>query len=255
MNVKKMYNELLFTSLILNLFDSLLTACAIFGISYIFIYFYRQSYVLGLIIAIVFFIRSLGRKIKENKIILIEQKYPDLQERLRTSYDYKSKSNTIIDSLHEDIVKMMKNVDVNAYLDIKKISLKILLIMVSLSLVLYFSSIGLDVLDIKTNIVNSALFEKLTDIAKDIFEGREQIQDRPLLKEGSLLDIGDKDFNVSIDTYNTELDISDIGEPEKNDYGGHYPDEVKGAAQKIYDAGIPQEDKEVIKEYFKKING
>ena len=66
--------------------------------------------------------------------------------------------------------------------------------------------------------------------------------------------MGDKDFNLTIDTYNTELDISDISAGEKNDYGGHYPEEVKGAAQEVYEEGIPEEYKEIIKTYFKKIN-
>jgi hypothetical protein len=59
---------------------------------------------------------------------------------------------------------------------------------------------------------------------------------------------------VIVETSNTELDISNIEDTKKNDYGGHYPDEVKGAAEEVYEEGIPEEYKEVIKEYFKKIN-
>ena len=148
----------------------------------------------------------------------------------------------------------MKKVDVNAFLEIKKLASKIMVIIVMLLAVLYFSSVGFDILDIKTRIVNSAFYNKLDTFSKDLFDTRDEITDRPKLDDPRLLILGDKDLNVSIDTYNTELDITDISEAEKNDYGGHYPEEVKGAAQEIYEDKIPEEHKEVIKDYFKKIN-
>jgi len=249
-----MYRELLATSVILNIFDSLLTAVTVFSLSYIIIYFYRISYYFAVLIAVLFFIRSFSQKLKQNKILIIEKKYPDLKERLRTSYDYQENSNTVIDSLHKDITRMMKKVDVNAFLEIKKLASKIMVIIVMLLAVLYFSSVGFDILDIKTRIVNSAFYNKLDTFSKDLFDTRDEITDRPKLDDPRLLILGDKDLNVSIDTYNTELDITDISEAEKNDYGGHYPEEVKGAAQEIYEDKIPEEHKEVIKDYFKKIN-
>ena len=45
-----------------------------------------------------------------------------------------------------------------------------------------------------------------------------------------------------------------IDDPEKSDYGGYFPEEISGAAQEVYDERIPAEYRDVIKEYFKKIN-
>lgn len=254
MNIRKLYNELLLTTLVLNFFDSVLTGIAAFSISYIFIYFYRLKYYFSIIIAIVFFIRSFYKKTKQNKILLLEEKYPDLKERLRTSFDYKSRSNPVIDSLHNDIAIMMRKIDVNAYLSSKKLAIKVFVICLSLSSVLYMASIGMDVLEIKVRVENSDFYRRAGAVVDSIFEKRDEILDRPWLKDPRLLDLGNKENNVSIDTYNTELDITDITEPEKNDYGGHYPEEIKGAAEEIYEEGIPEEHKQVIKEYFKKIN-
>ena len=125
MNIRKLYNELLATSVILNFFDALLTAMLIFSISYFLFYFNRVNVLFGVALSILFFFKSFYTKIKSNKILIIEDKYPDLKMRLRTSYDYKSNSNTIIDSLHKDIAKYMKKVDVNAYLSMRKIIAKV----------------------------------------------------------------------------------------------------------------------------------
>ncbi len=254
MNIRKLYRELLVTTLVINFFDSALTAFAAFALSYVFIYFYRLNYYISIIIALLFFIWSFYKKTRQNKIILLEEKYPNLKERLRTSFDYKANSNAVIDSLHRDIARMMKKVDVNAYLSSKKLAIKVFVICITLSSVLYMSSIGLDVLEVKLRVENSEIYRRAGAIVEDIFEKRDEVFDRPWLKDPRLLNLGNRENNVTIDTYNTELDITEIGEPEKNDYGGHYPEEIKGAAEEIYEEGIPEEHKEVIKEYFKKIN-
>ena len=250
MKVKKMYNEVLVTSIILNFFDSFLTAITVFSIIYFIMYFTRITPVIPIVFSSLFFIGSLFRKIKQNKILMIEKEYPNLRERLRTSYDNQGQNNSIVISLHKDIMKMMKKVDVNTFLNVRKLSFKVIATCFILFSILYFSSIGLDVLDIKTRIVHSALYDKIVDT----FDIRQEISDRPLLESPRLLALGSKELNVSVETYNTELDITEISAAEKNDFGGHYPDEVKGAAQELYDSKIPEEHKEVIKEYFKKIN-
>jgi hypothetical protein len=255
MNIRRMYHELILTSLVLNFFDSLLTATAIFSVGYFIVYFYRLNFLFAVITGGAFFIRSLVRKIRQNKILILENKYPNLRERLRTSYDYQDKTNTIINQLHTDIISMMKKVDVNAYLSSRDLFLKILIILIMLSSTLYLSSIGLDILDVTNIVINSQLFKRTSGFVKDIFdETRNEITNRPLLDDPRLITLGNKDLNISIDTYNTELDISEVSDPEKNDYGGHYPEEILGAAQKTYDEKIPEEHREVIKEYFKKIN-
>lgn len=254
MKIRKLYHELLATTLILNFFDSVLTAFAAFALSYIFIYFYRFKYYFAIAIAAIFFVRSFYLKTRQNKILLLEGKYPDLKERLRTSFDYKASSNTVIDSLHHDIVKMMKKVDVNAYLSPKRLTIKIVVICLALFSVFYMSAHGIDILEVKVQVQSSEIYKKAGTVFDNIFEKRDEILDRPWLKDPRLISLGDDEKNVTIETYNTELDITEIGEPEKNDYGGHYPEEIRGAADEIYEEGIPEEHKDVIREYFKKIN-
>ncbi|MBT3720818.1 hypothetical protein HN789_01420 [archaeon] len=253
-NIKKLYHELLFTTLIISFFDAALTGLAAFGLSYIFVYFYRLEYYFSIIFAVIVFIRSFYLKSKQNKILLLEDKYPDLKERLRTSFDYQKRSNPVIDSLHYDIFKRMKRVDVNAYLNPKKLTIKIFVICIALTTVLSLAAYGVDIYEVKLQVQKSEVYRRAGAIVDNIFEKRDEIFDRPWLKDPRLIGLGSKENNVTIDTYNTELDISEIGQPEKNDYGGHYPEEIKGAAQEVYEEGIPTEHKDVIKEYFKKIN-
>lgn len=255
MNIKKMYHEVFFTSIFLNFLDAFLTAAAAFSIVYFIAYFYRLSFLIAVAIGVIFFIRSIILKIKQNKIILLEKKFPELKEKLRTSFDYQDKSNTVINELHSEIINIMKKVDLNAFLNNKTISIKLLLVVFMLMSTLYLSSIGFDILDIKSAVVNSELYKRTVKFTQDIFdETREEVKNRPLLQDPRLIAVGSQELNISIDTYNTELDINDIGDAEKNDFGGHYPEEISGAAQEIYQDQIPEEHRDVVKEYFKKIS-
>ncbi len=255
MNVKNMYHEMIVVSLVLNFFDSLLTALSAFSIGFFIVYFYRLHVLLAVIAGGVFFIRSLIKKIKENKILLLEKKYPDLRERLRTSFDYQEKTNTVISQLHSDIIRTMKRVDVNAFLNRRTLIIKIILICSMLGSTLYMSSVGFDVIDIRDSIVNSQIYERGSNFVMDILdETRDEVKNRPTLDEARLIQSGNQELNISIDAYNTELDIGDITDSAKNDYGGHYPEEIAGYAQETYEEKIPEEHKDIIKEYFKRIN-
>ncbi len=255
MNVKKMYNELIFTSLLLNLFDALLSAGAIFSIGYFLVYFYRIPVIIALIASIIFFFRSIILKVRQNKILLLEKKYPNLKERLRTSFEFQEHSNTVINDLHTDILGLMKKVDINAFFSSKRVVMKSAIICGMLLTTLYLSSIGFDSLDIKNAIIKSDVYRRGTDYFSGIFdETREETKNRSLLDKPNLIDSGNKELNISIDTYNTELDIKDISDPKKNDFGGNYPKEIAGTAEEVYEEEIPEEYKDAVKEYFKKIN-
>ncbi|AJF61724.1 TPA: hypothetical protein HA239_01445 [Candidatus Woesearchaeota archaeon] len=254
MNIRKMYTELLVTSVTLNIFDSILTTITAFSIIYFVLYFYRIPYLVAIAASAAFFLWSFIRKIRQNKILVLEQKYPDFKERLRTSYEYKTESNTVIDSLHSDITEMMKKVDISAYLDSGRVAFKVLAACILLFSTLYFSSVGLDILDIKTRIVTSSAYESLEEFATGLFTNDDQEFETPAAGDPRLIVLGNEELNANLDVYNTGLDINEISEGEKNDFGGHYPGEISGDAQEIYEEDIPEEDKEVVREYFKKIN-
>lgn len=252
MIIKNVYKELLIVSLILNFFDALLSAIAMFSIGYFLTFFIRLDVRIAIISSILLFLRSIFLKIKQNKILLLEQKHPNLREKLRTSFEYKDKTNTIINDLHMDIIADIKKVDPNAFFEPKKIILKTLIIIGMVLLTLYFSYLGFDTFLIKNTILR-------TDIGSKFFPNyfdktREEIKNREKLEKAKLIDLGNKELNITLDTYNTELDIKNIKDPEKQDFGSKLPEEIGAAAQESYKEKIPEEYKDAVKEYFKKIN-
>ncbi|MEM4397470.1 MAG: hypothetical protein QW757_02485 [Candidatus Woesearchaeota archaeon] len=253
MIIKSLYKELLVVSLLLNFFDALLSAIAMFSICYFLMFFIRLDFRIAIFLSVLFFLRSIYSKIKENKILLLEKKYPNLKERLRTSYEHQSETNTIVNELHMDILGLMKKVDPNAFFDAKKTTIKVLIILGMLILTLYFSYLGFDTNLIKATIQRSDFGSKFFPL-QDLNETREEVKKREKLDKPKLIDLGNKEVNISIDTYNTELNIKEIKEPEKNDFNNKIPEEIGSVAQELYEEKIPEEYKDAVKEYFKKIN-
>ncbi|MBN2368050.1 hypothetical protein JXC34_03450 [Candidatus Woesearchaeota archaeon] len=256
MNVQRMYKEVIITSKVLSFLDSFLNGTLMFSIVYILAYFYRISILFPLAAGLIFFFRSLRIKTKQNKILVLEEKYPDLRERLRTSYDYQDKTNTIINDLHSDIMAIIKKIDVNAFLNTVHIFLKVTIICFLLSSTIYLASVGFDVVGLKKTVFESGFYKMAERTAKNMFElqERDELRDRDFLDTPRLIQVGDRELNLSIDVYSTELDIGSIGESGGSDFGGHYPEEISGVAQEVYEEKIPEEHRDVIKEYFKKIN-
>ena len=149
---------------------------------------------------------------------------------------------------------MASNVDINAYIYVRDLVIKIFVLCIMLIGTIYFSAVGFDILKIHSGIVNSNIYKTGVGAAKDLIGIREEAQDRPMLDDPRLIALGDKEINATIDVFNTELDLNEISESEKNDFGGHYPQEIAGHAQEVYIDRIPEEHKDVVKEYFKTIN-
>jgi hypothetical protein len=60
-------------------------------------------------------------------------------------------------------------------------------------------------------------------------------------------------MNLSLDVFNTDIDVSEIEEPEKNDFGETYPEETGVDPQEVYEDKIDEEHRDIIKKYFDSI--
>ncbi|MFH0874468.1 MAG: hypothetical protein V1859_00895 [archaeon] len=256
--VKDMFNELIVSSVLLQLMDAFFSGMMFFAIG-IFILSFLGGFPLyySAIPALPFFVFSFFKKLKVNKIIKLEDNYPQLREKLRTSKDYRDKENTVVSVLHTEVLNLVNKADINALLDKKMLAIKIGLISFFFFMTLFITSVGFNAYDL------SKMFSK-TPISLDAIRARtnnfmgkdpDLSMTQDLLKEGSMAQLGDKELNLSLDVFDTEVDITQIEKPKKNDFGESFPDEAEDSGQEIYNEEITEEHKEVIKNYFDKIKG
>lgn len=82
-------------------------------------------------VIIAFLLHKKDAKINLN--LLIENKYLELKERLRTAYDNRGESNVIVDSLKEQVSEVLTGVSSSKLLPTSKIMLKILITLIFIS--------------------------------------------------------------------------------------------------------------------------
>ena len=90
-SVKKLFTEIVISSLLLIFLDSLITTIFFFSFFMLLFHFIGLKLIYAVYPSIIFFIISFFKKVKINEILELEEKYPELREKLRSSYDYQDK--------------------------------------------------------------------------------------------------------------------------------------------------------------------
>ncbi|MBN2422350.1 hypothetical protein JXB41_03920 [Candidatus Woesearchaeota archaeon] len=250
--VKSVFNEIVLSSLFVIFFDSMFTGILFFGVSCLILSFLNLSLIYSVIPGLLFFILSFFRKLRINKLLKLEQKYPELKEKLRTSNDYKEKNNPVVLALHTEVINLVTNVDINALVSRKNISLKVICISLLFFFTIFISSLNFNINNITRSVAIAPVdFTDIKNRANDFIKNTINFQlTQDYLENGSVAELGDQELNLSIETYSTDIDVSQIENPEKKEFGETYPEEIEGYAQEVYEDKITEEHKDVIKTYF-----
>lgn len=98
----------------------------------------------GLIPTAVYLISALLRSMIRSDVIgTIEEKHKKLDESLKTAYDNREKGNIIVSHLLSDVSNEMENVETSAFLDLRKVSSKVVVTIILIFLMLFVTVIDL----------------------------------------------------------------------------------------------------------------
>ena len=242
-------------SLVLIFFDAFFTGLVFFSLFFWVFTFLKIELILASLPGIFFFILSLIRKLSINKILKIEKEYPELKEKLRTSRDYRDSQFPVVMALHTEVMNLINKVDINALLNNRKLFLKISGILVLLFSTLIISSANFNIYSITSALsINSEKIEGIREKADKLISTEVNFRmAQDFLENGSKAELGKDEINLTLDIHNTDIDVSKIDNPDENDFGEIYPENVEGSGQESYEENLEDEHKEVIKNYFKKL--
>lgn len=114
----------------LRLFSTLLDSIIFFLVSYMVIQFFlRIDYVYALVPVAVYMLVRLFTAVRERRTIeKVSGKYPSLDCRLQTAYEYRNKPNLIAERLVDDVSGRMDKVRSSSFVSGKEISLRVFMI-------------------------------------------------------------------------------------------------------------------------------
>jgi hypothetical protein len=76
-----------------------------------------------------YLIMSLRSKFKKNTVALIEEKYPELNERLRTIYDNKDDKNIVLENLAESVLIDIEKIKYSTFFETKRLGIRIVIVL------------------------------------------------------------------------------------------------------------------------------
>ena len=251
--LKEIKNFFLLLDIGNSLLNSLLLFLGILLLSNLFDFLWYYALIPGL----AYFIYQLQKNYKVNKYSIVESKVPVLNEQLRTVADNINRTNPIIDSLKDDVVKKMKNVKTSYFIDYRNIIIKIMILGGIAFLVIFLAFV---------NVYFSGTFMKLTEPIKEIGirkSGDEIIYRNVSVTEGNLSEIlGNKslaklqkrDLKLTINPLLSEVDPSNIGEVKPESFSPpNFPKEIYTSYDVSYNEKIARENQEVVRSYFEQI--
>lgn len=253
-----MLEEITTNITVLNLGKIILDSLLIFVFFYLFVVLFNLSVYYALVPCLLFFGISLFYDFQKNKYLVVEQGFPDLNERLRTVADYADKSNPILDLLKQDVLRDIRKVKMSKFIDYKWMIVRILsLTMLSIIVViLAYSNVSfgfslgdlpiigdssLGVREAGDNLTNTNLSFKTADLNN-------------ILGNESLAILGNEELQLKVNPLQSNTDLDDIGDVLEQEFRAPtFPKEIYTSYDLAYQDNIAKNQREVVKNYFQQI--
>lgn len=197
--------------------------------------------ILSILFSSMFLIYSWSKKIDVYTANMVEKKFPFLKDKLTTAKDTIKNENLVIYNLRVEVAKKMSKVDASKFYQIGKSYLKIISIVGSLLILMFISVNNIELFDSEKILSEIDLnLIKKDDLSDSIFKKNQQ-------------NGGD---GLKFEVPQT-FDINDLTNEEENTFKRdefiNY-DQLRVIGSEEYIDPITEEEKEVVKNYFNKIN-
>lgn len=257
--VEKALGELRKVLFVLDFSGKFLDAFLIFLFFLLMMNIFSFTWYYSLLPALVYLIVSLIFSYFQNKYLFVEHKVPELNEQLRTVADNIYRSNPIVDSLKEDVVKNMKKVKTSYFINEKVIGIKLLVLCGLAFLIVLFSFINIK---FDVNGFDLDLSDQLKAIGIRNY-GKEPVRLGFFLSQGNLSDIlgnksiadlGSEELQLAISPLESDVDLSILRGEESQEFNQpNFPKEIYTRYDVSYNEKIAKENQKVVKNYFDQI--
>ena len=181
---------------------------------------------------------------------IVESKYAPLREKLRTAADNAGMENPVVEELQYEVTSEMKNVGLSMFINPRTLSYKIFAVMALSFLIIFTSTLNIKFLEFARNKV------------PDIFEGPKGVGNFVAVKLNTSDDIygkedvaklGDNELNIRIKPVDFKINVREEGDVQTQKFDSTFPKELTVKETIAYEENIPQEQQELVKNYFKKL--
>ena len=252
--IKRLFTEIKLRFTLLALFNSMISSVLVYASFFILLMFTNLNVLLASIPGIIAFVIFFEKNMMQNPVREIEDKYPDLNERLRTSKDNVDKDNIVVNHLNAEITEKIKRVSMFSFFDVNKTLVMSAASGVMVFLIIYLSSLNLgyivDLSNLKPDLKSQFDISTITGVDE---ETKFEKWEKDIYGQRSVALLGKQELNITVDVSQSELDLSQIKEVRRQDFTDEFPNQISAIADVSYEEEIQKDYKEIIKSYFQRI--
>jgi len=192
---------------------------------------------------------SLRNKSRKNTVALIEEKYPELNERLRTIYDNKENRNVVLENLAESVLADIEKIKYSSFFETKRLGIRIAIILLLVTFLVSTSII--DPLYFKQKINEQKIDQELTSFPASSSES----QHAAIFDEPSFVSIANNSQGLLVNRGSgSELNVPGSDRIPPVVYPA-FPQKEDGGitSSQAYGEAIPVIYQQIVKNYFMNI--
>ncbi|MBI3034828.1 hypothetical protein HYY71_00760 [Candidatus Woesearchaeota archaeon] len=187
---------------------------------------------------------------KSYKPLIVEGKYAPLREKLRTAADNVGMSNPIVEELEYEVTTEMKNVGLSMFINPRTLSYKIFAVMLLSFMIIFATTLNLKLLEFAKQKVPD-IFDKPKGVGNFVATKLETSDD--IYGKEDVAKLGDKELNIRIKPVDFKVNVKETGNVEQHKFDTTFPKDLAVKETLAYEENIPQEQQELVKNYFKKL--
>ncbi len=189
---------------------------------------------------------------KSSKPLIVESKYAPLREKLRTAADNIGMSNPIVDELEYEVTSEMKNVGLSMFINPRTLSYKIFAVMLLSFIIIFATTLNLKLLEFAKHKVPD-IFETKNLKGVGNFVATKLNTSEDIYGKEDVAKLGDKELNIRIKPIDFKINVREEGDSNQQKFETVFPKELIVKETVAYEENIPQEQQELVKNYFKKL--
>ena len=234
------------------LFENIVNTTLVFLIFYLVLSIFDFRPLYALIPALLYLAFFTYTSIYSSKALIVESKYAPLREKLRTAADNVNMSNPIIDELEYEVTSEMKNVGLSMFINPRTLSYKIFAVMLLSFLIIFVTTLNFKLLEFaKSKVPDIFETKKLKGVGN--FAAVKLNTSDDIYGKEDVAKLGDRELNIRLKPVDFKVNVKEEGEFKQQKFETVFPNEMAVKETVAYEENIPQEQQELVKNYFKKL--
>lgn len=249
--------ELLF----LNLFQVLLNSIIVFLIALLICIVFNFGWEWALVPWVIGFGIFNYLYLKNTRFLVVEEKVPELSEKLRTAADNVFKQSEIANDLKDEVVHDMRKVSTKLFFDVDTVAVRLFSVVIIAFIIVILAFLDLTFDFQFAPVVNTPV----TYLRERIFAQDPGANASLAFTQGDLsavfgnktelVKLGDEKLSLEVNPLQSEMDFQDVRDAENKNFNPPvYPKEIYTSYDTSYTETIAKKNQAVVKSYFEQIS-